>query len=338
MLCLKCGQREQFADNLCEECFRASVQPISLPPVIHGNVCRTCFRLQKGRSWLEIEASIEDAAVHLAKLNIGISGDAQNPRVELSVDLQDSSVFRISGKASSVFKGVIVEQTLSTEVRFHLQSCPFCSRQRGNYFEAVIQLRGLDTLTERQIDELLQRIRDEVYSTSLKDPRTFISNEVKVRGGHDLYMGENSHARQLAQKLHDEYGGEFKWSSSLYGNKDGRDIYRHTYLVRLPGFVVGDYLVKESNAYLVTKVFKRVQLKELSTRRDITVDLQDAMSMRIFKAEHVEVELVVIMQTDKEVQLLHPTTMRPVDLLKPEPVTFGEKARCVYIEDELYLV
>ena len=338
MLCLKCGKREQFADHLCEECLLASIRPISVPPVIQGNVCRVCNRLQKGRSWLDMEGSLEDAAVHLAKINVNVSKDVQNPRVELSVDQEDNSLFRISGKASSVYKGVIVNQDLRTEVRLHLQSCPYCSRQMGNYFEAIIQLRGMDNFTEKQLDDLLQKIREEVYSASLKDPQVFISKEEKVRGGHDIYLGENAYARQLAQRLHDQYGGEFKWSSSIFGRKEGRDLYRHTYLVRLPGFMVGDYLVGGKKAYLVTKVFKRVQLRDLQDHRDITVDVSDAMAMRVFKAQDVEVETVVIMQTDREVQVLHPTTMRPVDLIKPEGAMIGEKARCAYIEEELFLI
>lgn len=338
MLCLKCGQREQFADNLCEECLLASIDPVTLPPIIQGTVCRTCNRLKKGRSWLEVEGSLEDAAVHLARLNVNISDDVQNPRVELSVDHEDGSVFKISGKAASVYKGVIVNKDLRTEVRLHLQSCPYCSRQTGNYFEAILQLRGLDTLTEKQADDLIQKVRDEVAAISLKDPQVFISNEEKVRGGHDFYIGENSFTRQLSQRLHDQYGGEYKYSSSMFGKKDGRDIYRHTYLVRLPGFMVGDYLIKERKAYVVTKIFKRVQLKELSSQREVTMDITDAMAMRVYKADQVEVDAVVIMQTEKEVQVLHPSTMRPVDLIKPGNIQFGEKARCAYIEDELYLV
>lgn len=338
MLCLKCGEREQFADNLCEKCLLGSIEPITIPAVVQGTVCGSCNRLQKGRSWLEVEGSIDDAAVHLANLHLDISDEVQNPRVELSIDHEDQNLFKISGVATSVYKGVIVHQDLSTEVRLHLHTCPFCSRQLSNYYEAIIQLRGLDNLTEKQLEDLLQKVRDDTGSASIKDPNVFISKEEKVRGGYDFYMGENSFARQMAQRLHDRFGGEMKWSSSLFGRKLGRDIYRHTYLVRLPGFLVGDYLVNDKGAFLVTKVYKRVQVRNLRTQRDINIDLADAMSMRAVKAEDVEIEVVVIMQTDKEVQVLHPSTMRPVDLIKPDNVVIGEKVKVAYIDDDLYLV
>jgi nonsense-mediated mRNA decay protein 3 len=338
MLCLKCGQREQFADNLCEECLLGSIEPISIPAVIQGTVCGSCNRLQKGKSWMEIEGSIDDAAVHLANLNVEISKDVQNPSVELSIDHEDQNLFKISGKSSSIYKGVIIHQDLKTEVRLHLHTCPYCSRQMSNYFEAIIQLRGIDNLTEQQLEDLLQKIRDDTGSASIKDPNVFISKEEKVRGGYDFYMGENSFARQLAQRLHDRFGGEMKWSSSLFGRKLGREIYRHTYLVRLPGFLVGDYLVSDKDRFLVKKVYKRVQVRDLKTQRETNIDLSDAMSMRPMKAQDVETDAVVIMQTDKEVQVLHPTTMRPVDLIKPEGIIIGEKAKVAFIEDDLFLI
>lgn len=338
MLCLKCGQREQFADNLCEECLLKSIDPIKIPAVIQGTVCSSCNRIQKGKSWLEIEGSIDDAAVHLADLQLDISDDVQNPRVELSIDHDDQNLFKISGKATSVYKGVIVHQDLATEVRLHLHTCPYCSRQMSSYYEAIIQLRGLDHLTEKQLDDLLQKVRDDTTSASIKDPNVFISKEEKVRGGYDFYMGENSFARQMAHRLHDRFGGEMKWSSSLFGRKLGRDIYRHTYLVRLPGFLVGDYLVSDKGAFLVTKVYKRVQVRDLRTQREMNIDLSEAMSMKALKAEDVETEVVVIMQSEKEVQVLHPTTMRPVDLIKPDNAVISDKVKVAYIDDDLFMV
>jgi nonsense-mediated mRNA decay protein 3 len=207
----------------------------------------------------------------------------------------------------------------------------------GNYFEAILQIRGLDGLADSDIEDLLQRIRDETYSASVKDNNVFITKEEKVRGGYDFYMGEHGFTRQLAQKLHEHYGGEMKWSSSLFGRKDGKDVYRHTFLVRLPGFLVGDYLVSEKGKFKVLKIFKRVQILDLYTRREITVDLSDAMAMRPMRASEVEMDLIVIMQTQNEVQVMHPTSMRPVDLIKHDESELGEKAKCVYIENELFL-
>jgi nonsense-mediated mRNA decay protein 3 len=337
MLCLRCGKRDQFANHLCEECILETVKPVSIPPVVQGNVCRLCGRLQKGRSWTEPFDGPADAAVHLAEMNVESSENVKTKRVELSVDHEDNNKFQISGRAESIYSGVIIKQDIACEVRLRPQTCSWCSRMQGNYYEAIIQLRGLDGLSDEELEELLGKASRETDAAHLKDPSVFMTKLEKVRGGYDLYMGENSFARQLAQKIHDEYGGEAKTTSSLFGRKDGRDIYRHTYLVRLPGFVKGDYLKGKEGPFKVLKIKRKVQVLDLRTGRETHIELQDAMNMRMFKPGDVEVDLVVIMDTGDEVQVLHPTTMRPVDLVKNIQVQISDTVTGVRIDDDIYL-
>ncbi|MEA3558158.1 MAG: NMD3-related protein [Candidatus Thermoplasmatota archaeon] len=337
MLCLRCGKREQFVDNLCEECLLETVRPASIPPVIQGDVCRMCNRLRKGRSWTDPFNDPADAAVHLADNTVESSPGVSIRSIDLSVDRDDNYSFNISGNARTIYHGMVIEQELSCEVRLHPQTCPWCSRQQGNYFEAIIQLRGLEGLSVEQIESLLGKIRDETYHAHLKDPSIFISRDEKVRGGYDIYMGENSFARGMSLKLHDQYGGDQKTTSSLYGRKDGRDIYRHTYLVRLPGFLKGDYLSGDMGPYKVLKVKRKVAVLDLENGRETNIDLRTAMSMKALKPEDVEVDLIVVMDNGDEVQVLHPSSMRPVDLVKKFEIDVKETVKGIWIDDELYL-
>ncbi|MFO8051848.1 MAG: 60S ribosomal export protein NMD3 [Thermoplasmatota archaeon] len=338
MLCLRCGNREQFANHLCEECILETVRPVTIPPVVQGDICRTCGRIRKGRSWSEPFDTPEEAAVRLAEDSVEVSREISTHRVELSVDHGDYLSFQLSGRASSVYHGVIIEQKLSCEVRLHPQTCPWCSKMQGNYYEAIIQLRGLKGLSDEQVEELIGLVQNETYLAHMKDPGIFISKEEKVRGGYDIYMGDSSFAKQLSLKLRDMYGGEHKATSSLFGRKDGRDLYRHTYLVRLPGFLKGDYLAGTEEFYKVLKVKKKVRILDLKSGRESSIDLQTAMSMRALRAEDVEKDLVVIMETENEVQVLHPSTMRPVDLVKRPFSDVGKTVEGALIDDELFLV
>lgn len=338
MLCLRCGKREQYANHLCQECILETIEPVTLPPVVQGNICRFCGRVQKARSWTDPFDSEESAAVHLAESAVETSPEISKSSVELSVDHGDNLSFRLSGRASSVYCGVMIDQELSCEVRLHPQTCPWCSKMQGNYYEAVIQLRGLQGLSEEQLEDLIGLVQNDTYLAHLKDPKIFISKEEKVRGGYDIYMGDNSFAKQLSLKLHEMYGGDHKATSSLFGRKDGREVYRHTYLVRLPGFLKGDYLVGKDGPYKVLKVKRKVQVMDLRTGRETNLDLQTAMDMRALKPKEVEKDLVVIMETDKEVQVLHPSSMRPVDLVKRPGIGIGETVKGALIDDELFLV
>ncbi len=338
MLCLRCGIREQFADNLCEECILETVNPISLDPVIHGTVCPTCNRILRGHSWEECPGDLSNAACKVAFSSIHVLDDIKNHKTELSVDHFDNTLFRISGNTESTYRGIVIKKDIATEVRISLSQCPFCSKQSGNYFEAIIQLRGLEGLTDQEIEDLLDRVRDSTDQMSLMDPNVFITKEEKVRGGYDFYMGENSFAKQLSMKLYEIYGGDYKWSASLFGRREGRDIYRHTYLVRLPGFLVGDYLIREGEPLKVVKMSRRVTVRSLKGHREETMDPTIAMSLRKMKKDEVECDLVVVSNIGNEVQVLHPSTMRTVELLLKNRTIEGETIKGALIEGELYLV
>lgn len=338
MLCLRCGKREQFVDNICEECILETVKPIDHPPIISEKVCPTCNRILKGKTWQECPGDLGDAACQIAASCMSMIEGARDPSIQLSVAHADSNKFNIEGESRTNYKGVLIEQELKIEVRISLSQCSFCSKQSGNYFEAIIQLRGLSGLEDDEIDDLLFHIEDATQKTHLKDPNVFITKTEKVKGGYDIYMGENAFAKQMAQKLHETYGGETKWSSSLFGRKDGRDIYRHTYLVRLPGFIVGDYLLKNDEPLKVVKISKRIMVRSLITNREISLDPGEAMSLRVMKRRDVEIDLVIVSHSEDEIQVLHPSTMRTVDLLLNGRKVTEDTLMGALIEGELYLV
>jgi len=341
MLCLKCGNREQYAENLCEECLVASIDPFVIPQVVRGYVCPVCNRISgNGKSWEDCDGDITDASVSTAYRNLSYHAEVTGSSVDLSVDDYDKAVFHVSGRGSGIYKGVIVKKELHTEVRLNKTVCTYCSKQHGNYYEAILQIRGLAGLTEEEIELLIGRIEDETYTANVKDSNVFITRKEVVRGGYDFYMGEKTFTRQLAQRLHDLYGGEMKSSSSLFGRKDGKDLYRSTYLVRLPGFVNGDYIVMDGTPYLVEKISpKRIQLKSMVHRGRTYLDANEVMGRRVVKREDAEVEAVVIMETKTEIQILDPETLKPRDLIKPRDFDWegGEKLNCVIIDDEIFI-
>ena len=338
MLCLRCGKREQYADNLCEECLTESMQPFSLPKVVRGFICPSCNRISSNtKSWTESDGGPPDAAVTTARNNLSVHQDVRVQSVDLSVDSFDKSVFRVSGKGVGVYKGVILKKDLRTEVRLTKRLCDTCSKQHGNYYEAIIQIRGISDMEQEEVDELLEDIMDRTYDAHAHDSSVFVTKLEKVRGGYDFYMGDRSFSKNLAQGLHNSLGGDFKVSSSLWGRKDGREVYRYTYLVRLPGFLKGDYLVGKDKVYRVLNVKRGVQVLDLKSGRERNLDMQEAMSMNTLKSKDVEKDLVVIMESENEVQVLHPTTMRPVDLVKRIDVDVKDTVKGALIDGEIYL-
>lgn len=341
MFCLKCGEKEQYCENLCEECLLGSISFFDNPIVVHGKVCSACGKVLKGKTWEESPGDEEAAAIFVASLHITPHRELRSVKLDLDVDYHDGGVMKVVGKGSGMYKGLPVHSDISMEVRMTSMVCIFCSKKHGNYFEAIIQLRGLEGFDEDQIYELLDSIKDQTYEAGIKDPNVFITKEEKVRGGWDIYMGEKGFAKNLSMKLHSRYGGDMKTTSSLFGRKDGRDLYRNTYLVRLPGFLIGDYLILDDGPKQITKILpKNVGLRDLLSGQTSTMDQVKAMTRKVVRASDMNRDLVVVMETETEIQVLHPDTLKPVDLIKPEDYERekGDTVSGVQIDQDLYLV
>ncbi|MCU0799962.1 MAG: NMD3-related protein [Candidatus Thermoplasmatota archaeon] len=338
MLCLKCGQREQHSDNLCSECLLEGLMMVDVPLVILSNYCPTCNKVLRNRSWSETKWDISESALTAARDQLKVHPDVSSAKIELGITSQDIRVFKMDLKVSGTFKGMFIERTYQTEVRLTPYQCPYCSKKSGSYFEATLQLRGLDMLTEEERTDLLQKVRDDVARLGLRDPNVFITKEGKAKGGHDFLMGHGGSTRIFAQRIHDTYGGDQKVSNTLAGRKEGRELYRMTYLVRLPGFLVGDYLVNDKGPFKVLKSGKKVTLRSLRTRQESYVTIQEAMEMRAFRKNEVEFDLVLLTQTEREVQVMHPRTYATVDLVKYEGMEIEGSVKGALIDGELYLV
>ncbi len=341
MLCLKCGEREQYGENLCRECLLGSIQFFDHPIVVHGKACPSCGKVLKGKNWEESPGDDEAAAISVASWRVTPHGDLKAVKLDLRVDHHDGGVMKVVGGGSGTYKGLPVNKEISIEVRMTPMVCTFCSKRHGNYFEAIIQIRGLDGLDDDQIYELLDSIKDQTLEAGIKDPNVFITKELKVRGGWDIYMGEKAFAKSISMKLHSRYGGEMKSTSSLFGRKDGRDLYRNTYLVRLPGFLLGDYLILDDGPKRITKILSRnVGLLDLVSGQMSTMEQVKAMTKRVIRASEANRDLVVVMETGTEIQVLHPDTLKTVDLIKPTDYEReeGDTVTGVQIDQDLYLV
>jgi hypothetical protein len=83
---------------------------------------------------------------------------------------------------------------------------------------------------------------------------------------------------------------------------------------------------------------KKVTVRSLVRNREETIDQSSAMSLRKYKKNDVEKDLVVVSSMGEEVQVLHPTTMRTVDMILKGRKVVSDTIRGAMIEGELYLV
>ncbi|MCD6477086.1 MAG: hypothetical protein J7K26_02910 [Candidatus Aenigmarchaeota archaeon] len=104
--------------------------------------------------------------------------------------------------------------------------CDVCSKKYGDYYEAILQLRG--DFQERHVD-FCKRFLNKLERKEDRMAFFFLSGKNKEI---DLKIGSKKAAKKLAKSLKNRYGCKIKKSYKLYSRKAGKNIVRDTILCR----------------------------------------------------------------------------------------------------------
>ena len=149
----------------------------------------------------------------------------------------------------------------------------------------------------------------------------FITDYDEKREGLDFFLSEKTTAFSIAKKIQEEYGGDFKQSASAAGMKDSRQVYRMTYLVRIPAYRKDDFFsVDDSFFHIISLHENKVRSMELSTWTEKVIDGKDIQPSRIYGGNELIREMIVVSQTPKDVQLMDPKTYATIEIRKPRAV------------------
>jgi nonsense-mediated mRNA decay protein 3 len=131
--------------------------------------------------------------------------------------------------AKAEIKGVEIEERGEVEVILKQETCERCSRIAGGYYEGIVQIRA-----ENRIPTEEELVMAEKIAYSSVGEADFVSKERKLKEGVDVYVSSMECGRRISRQIVKKLGGVFSESRKLYGRKDGRNIYRVSFSVRLP--------------------------------------------------------------------------------------------------------
>jgi len=304
MRCVSCGKTEAVADYVCEGCYLKRHEP-KLPREIQVCQCPGCD-LWKGRgAWT-------DDALAACRGALGF----KSSQFEVAGLRFDDDVLTVSLR--SIVKDVPIEITREVKVRTNHATCPGCSRSSGGYYEATLQVRG-----ERVLG-VVSEIRSMIERT--KAPNAFVAKEEEVRGGVDLQIGSWKVAEHVAREMASRHGAEFKSSRKLHTRKDNKDVYRMSYLVRLPSIGKGDIFEHEGAVYVyLNPSGKATHARALATGEEARLQVLASDLTHIARASDAR-GAIVVSETEKEVQVLDPGTMMTIELPRPASIKKGELA------------
>jgi len=273
VFCVECGREtEKLYDGMCIDCYIKKHNFFSIP-VIDIAICKECGAYRIGGKWYRKD--IEERLMEYieGKIEKEIDCDAE-------INIEKGEII-----CRGEFGGVEIKRRLPLKMRERHILCDRCSLKKGGYFEAVLQVRKKNLKKEMQeIEGIINRKIDEM--------NTFISKRENRREGIDYYIGSKKAAAAAAKEIKESFNAEMKKSSSLIGMKDGKELYRDTYMVRLPEYGKESFFKEGERLYRVISVGKKIEMKSL-----------DGVKKSVYREEMEKMKKVEI--RTKEADVLH---------------------------------
>jgi nonsense-mediated mRNA decay protein 3 len=113
-----------------------------------------------------------------------------------------------------------------------------------------------------------------------------------TRDGLDIIVGSQHIGALISQKIIAELGGRYTTHPKLVGEKNGRQLFRITYSVRLPRYQKYDIVVVKNKYFEVQGVESRLRVVDLSDGASKTIR-EDDVERTIGNSRNAESGLVV---------------------------------------------
>ena len=282
--------------------------------------CPRCSAYKYKNTW--IQETFDDVLKRHIKDIFTISPDLTHVTIQTKCTEQQR-VLACTITITGSIEDQTVTETHPLTVRTRQSTCDICSREAGGYYEAIVQIRAEQrTFTDEELRTLRLAVEAMVAQLQKGGKRgLFITDYDEKREGLDFFLSEKTTAFSIAKKIQEEYGGDFKQSASAAGMKDSRQVYRMTYLVRIPAYRKGDFFsVDDSFFHIISLHENKVRSMELSTWTEKVIDGKDIQPSRIYGGNELIREMIVVSQTPKDVQLMDPKTYATIEIRKPRAV------------------
>lgn len=235
--CVVCGRTDlPLTDGECAACAAKRLPLVSTPEHALRVVCPTCGSRLVRAHWEPNEAGerlTHDDLVAFLEIHpeVGVR------RVQWTETGGNRLQAEMEGAVELRFRGLEFVRRVVLTVRTEHRTCPTCSRRSGRFYTAVIQLRAtLDAPRESAVDrrQRLEAAWDALEPEMRKPWREALSWKEPLPEGWDIYLTDTLAARSIARLIKARLGAQLKESATLWGRKDGHDVYRTTLCLRLP--------------------------------------------------------------------------------------------------------
>lgn len=339
--CVSCGaQVPRLIGGLCPPCFVAKEPLLHVPQALDVEVCAHCDARHVGAHWFDPDAAADLADIREQALRAALRVDprVESPALDLDETPLDERTFRFTVALAGAVDGAEVTARGESLVRMRRSVCDRCSRMFGGYYASILQLRGSGREPSKaEIERVHRLVGDELDRMRAGGNRdAFLTKSGPVTGGFDYYLGDIEAGRIISRLVAQRIGASVAETAKLVGRREGEDIYRVTFLVRIDLFARGDFATLGEGLVQVQSLDRgRATVLDLATHKR---DKVDADRLRRLGGPEVVQDAVLVSQDADNLQVLDPVSLATVDVPRPPGfVAEGATARVIRHEERLYL-
>jgi len=340
MFCVECGKEEEiFRNGVCINCYLKNNSFTKGPEILDIYTCSKCFSHKYRNTWLQ--ESFEEVLKRHIKDSFQISKELKKVQIKTDCDEKGKNI-ACKVIISGLLEGHEISEQHFLTVRLKRTICDICSKQYGGYYEAILQVRADKRKpTKNELENIRTNVESFVENLRAKGNRgLFITETAEEQGGIDFYLSEKGSAHTVAKKIQEQYGGEIKQSSKNFGMKDGRQMYRMTYLIRLPAYRKGNF-ISHDNSYFYISSLKgnKIHVLELTSWTEKVFDVKESQKARILGGKELIKEMILVSQSKNEIQVMDPKSYKTFDVKKPKKAHFNSKTiKSVKLGDNLFFI
>ena len=340
MYCVDCGKDKPiFRDGSCLDCYLKNHQFIHGPDVFHIPVCNYCDGYKYKNTWKN--DSFEDVVKRYVKNAFTFSPELKDSKIMLDCHDEEDNIF-----CKVTFVSKIDNETVSedhyVEIRLKPNVCDICSKQFGGYHEAILQIRSSEKKMSEQQKQSIEQFLDTIVHSMQKqgNRKLFVTDKNYEKTGVDYLLSDKQAAASIIKKAQEAFCGEITVSSSNVGMNDGKQVYRMTYLLRLPSFDKHSILAMDDSLFFVTSLSNNtthvIDLKTWNTHTFPVKYFEKAMA---YDYDDLVQDMIVVSQKDDEIQVMDKNTYKILVINKPKKITYpSEQIPVVRYEDSFFLL
>jgi nonsense-mediated mRNA decay protein 3 len=291
--CPKCGKPLE-TDGFCPSCRAADTPWAECDTRVASTHCPSCGATKQVNTWTDTDREQAEIAPDIARSAVHFHPDVKNRSI--AVEVRDISPNRSRAylTITGTLYGLSMEKTCTVELVWHKEQCDRCNRITGSYYEGIVQVRAeerdLSPFELESAAAIATQIEESLIAGG--ERLSFISDMTVNRDGLDITVGSQHIGLMIVQAITAQFGGRYTTHPKLVGEKNGRQLFRITYLVRLPRYQRHD-VVKLERVYVeVEQVDSRhVRVFDLSEGRNRSIK-EDEIIRRIGNARNAQPALV----------------------------------------------